>query len=128
MSGQITFRELDGNIPLPDPTSALEIWYVEVRDTKLADLKIRDLCRACRQRLYIEIVVPVALKQLAGDLLAGELYDGELINALRNIPAYWREHPTERLLFLALAQQAYKISHEDEFNFTEEDLIRMPGY
>ena len=125
-TGQLSFRDLDGDIPLPVPASALEVWYIEVRDIKIAEMDVETLARACRQKLYLEEVVPFCLKRLQNDPLAGEMYDGELIHALKRVPGeYWRSHPIEKAQFLALAERAYRESSDEELLITENDICGL---
>ena len=52
---------------------------------------------------YLDVIVPFCLGKLEEDPLAGELYDGELAEALWKIPDdYWRSHPAEESHFLEL--------------------------
>lgn len=63
----------------------------------ISDMAAGDLCRACRQRLFLEYVVPAALRQLRSDPSAGELFDGELASVIARIPEpFWRAHPELR--------------------------------
>lgn len=72
------------------PASALGDWYLGIREKEIEDLEDNDLCRACRQGLFPDAVVPVALRRLEDDPLAGDIYDGELLGSLVGIPqAYW---------------------------------------
>ena len=120
-----TFRDLDGNVPLPLPTSVLEEWYARVRDIKIAELDVENLARACRQNLYIEAVVPFCLMKLEEHPLAGEMYDGELVLALKKMSNdYWGTHSVERTQFLALAKHAYQESGDRDLDVTEDDLLR----
>lgn len=83
-----TFRKLIGNINTtkePAQQSTLEQWFERVIDIPLEDLAVEDLCRAIRQELCIAQLMPVVLKVLTDDPLAGEYYDGELIAALATI-------------------------------------------
>lgn len=124
-AGQITFRDLDGNIPIPEPTWPLEEWYAHVRDTKIGEFEVADLARACRQDMYPGVVVPIALAALERDPLAGELYDGELVHSLAKVPGpYWASHPAERARFLELAQRAYEKAGDDHLRITERDLLQ----
>jgi len=121
----LTFRQLDKNIFLPEPASALEEWYASIRDTKLGDLGIESLARACRQNLYPENIVPLCLQRLEREPLAGEMYDGEVINALKNISnSYWLSHPIERSKLLAIAAAAYEITADIDIYITESDLSK----
>ena len=87
--GDLTFEILDhdrgyelppappeGEYPLPK-------WYRRVRNTRLKDLTVEDICRACRQEIYPEYVVPLALRLLHENPLTGEMYDGELRHGIR---------------------------------------------
>ncbi|ALR74827.1 contact-dependent growth inhibition system immunity protein [[Enterobacter] lignolyticus] len=84
----ITFRKLIGKInlkPDSDQKSSLEQWFESVIDIPIEELSVEDLCRAIRQDLFIDQLMPRVLKVLAEDPLAGEYYDGELISALATI-------------------------------------------
>ena len=122
---QATFRGLDGNIAIPEPTWPLEEWYAGVRDTSIGELGLADLARACRQNIYPEAVVPFAVDALEEDPLAGEMYDGELVRSLAKVrAAYWVSHPAERARFVNLAGRAYEQAGGDHLRITEQDLLR----
>jgi hypothetical protein len=71
----------------------LEMWYQAVRKTPLGELSLEDICKACRQQVFLEQIIPLALEQLSANPLAGELYDGELLNAFESTPErYWKDH------------------------------------
>jgi CDI immunity proteins len=71
----------------------LEQWYDSVRQIPITQLSAGDLAKACRQNVWIEQVVPVAVEVLKNDPQAGELYDGELVVALKSISAaFWSAH------------------------------------
>ena len=57
----MTMRELDGDVHLDKPTSALEIWYISIRDLEIGELTIEHLARCCRQNIFPEIIVPICL-------------------------------------------------------------------
>jgi len=121
---RLTFRHLDGNITLSPPTSALEEWYIQIRDTTLYDLKLDDLARACRQRLYLDQIVPICLHELEKNPLAGELYDGEVIYALKQVPEdYWLHNQIHLRRFINLTKLAFSQSGDPNLELTEKDLI-----
>ncbi|MBK0097471.1 hypothetical protein IBT49_15915 [Erwinia sp. S63] len=83
-----TFRNLVWNIneiENPSNQSSLEIWFKSVMDVPLEKLELSDLCRALRQRVCVEQLMPLVLDILDEDPLAGEIYDGELIAALATL-------------------------------------------
>lgn len=84
----ITFRKLIGNINVakePSQQSPLELWFERVIDIPIEELAVEDLCRAIRQKLCVDQLMPRVLDVLTEDPLAGEYYDGELIAALSTI-------------------------------------------
>ncbi len=98
MSRNVTFRTMEGLVsPKQEgsfPESPLAIWYESVRDRPVSEFTVADLCRACRQQLYPEHVIPVVLERLRQDPFAGEKYDGELIAGLTTIPGeFWSSNP-----------------------------------
>jgi len=75
------------------PLTGLEVWYEAARVKPIADLSVDDLCRACRQNIYLEHVVPAALLVLQQDVTAGHQYDYELAFALARISReFWKTH------------------------------------
>ncbi|MBW2820667.1 toxin-immunity protein system imunity protein CdiI, partial [Escherichia coli] len=77
----ITLRKLIGNINMtkePEQQSPLELWFERIIDVPLEKLTVEDLCRAIRQNLCIDQLMPRVLEVLTKEPLAGEYYDGEL--------------------------------------------------
>ena len=84
----MTFRKLTGQIDViksNDPQSSLEQWFERVVDIPLSEFSVEDLCRAIRQKLFTDQLMPRALEVIKEDPLAGEYYDGELIVALSTV-------------------------------------------
>jgi hypothetical protein len=95
MSAETTFSQLDAGCGGTAKNSALGGWYDSVKDRSVAALTVDDLCRAVRQDVHLEHVVPVALEAIESDPLAGQQYDGELASVLARIPLpFWNAHPT----------------------------------
>lgn len=87
------FRDLESSPVSGDEQSALGEWYASVRDMPIRELGVDDLARACRQGLYLDHVVPVALSVLRDDVKAGYQYDGELASVLTRLPLpFWRSN------------------------------------
>ncbi len=71
-------------------TSALGEWYESVRTTPIERLSVEDLAIAVRQNLFLREIVPLALKVLDHEPLAGSQYDGELLAAMNSVPTqFW---------------------------------------
>lgn len=84
----ITFRNLIGKFEVTkdhEQQSSLEQWFEQVIDIPLNELSVEDLCRAIRQELYIDKLMPRVWEVMKDDPLAGEYYDGELIAALSTV-------------------------------------------
>ncbi|HEY3857555.1 MAG TPA: contact-dependent growth inhibition system immunity protein [Verrucomicrobiae bacterium] len=115
--GRASFATLDKEKGLPESPPAsgeeypLPAWYRSIRDVPLDELGIEDISKAIRQNIHLENVVPLALRRLQTEPLAGEMYEGELLASFKCIPAdYWSKHPTERqslnLVISAVLQEA----------------------
>ena len=94
----IRFKDIDKieSIDKQNNDSPLERWYNNVREKRLSDFSIMDICKAIRQNLFLKYVMPEVFTRLEENMLAGELYEGELIAALANIPKNeWVNIPTE---------------------------------
>jgi len=94
----LTFALLDrkkGLSELPRATGEeypLPAWYRAVREIPLDELSVEDICKACRQQIHTDYVVPIALRILESDPSAGEMYDGELLVSMKSVPpAYWSD-------------------------------------
>lgn len=74
----------------------LEMWYQSIRRKSLGELNVGDVSKACRQQVFPEQIVPLAVEMLKTDPLAGELYEGELLAALKSVPIeHWEAHPEQ---------------------------------
>jgi len=100
---QMSFAILDRLQGIPEPPVPTEeefplpAWYRAVRGLPLGELGVANIARACRQKIHLEQVVPLALELLESEPLAGELYDGELMVSLKSVPLiYWSKHDVER--------------------------------
>jgi hypothetical protein len=98
MKHGLTFRQVERNLGLKASfttgDSPLEQWYANVLDKPIAEFTDSELCKACRQALHLEAVIPVAIDRMETEPLAGELYDGELIVALSGVAEdFWSTHP-----------------------------------
>lgn len=114
----ITFAELDGLgsvPPAPDDQWPLEEWYARVRRTPLSELSVGDLAVACRQRMWLEYVVPRSLAVLDEHFQAGELYDGELAVALTMVPLdFWKNNlPLAQSFRTKIAEGMSGLDHEE---------------
>lgn len=109
---RLTFAMLDHEKGIPDPLPAageeypLPAWYRAIRETPIEELGLEDMCKACRQQIHVEHVVPIALRVLQSEPLAGEMYDGELLASLKSIPPdYWPAHRPEAAMLKAICER-----------------------
>jgi hypothetical protein len=100
----LTFALLDRERGVPELAPAFgreypfPAWYRSVREVPLNELSVEDISKAIRQSIHLEHVVPLALRRLEAEPLAGEMYDGELLVSLKSVPLdYWPKHEAERL-------------------------------
>lgn len=112
----ITFRDLDGDIKRPTtPASSLDAWYDKVRDVPISELETADICRACRQELFLEHLLPIAFQRLRNDSLAGSVYDGELAVSISRIPlAFWSNNKAMTVKAFECISEALPQIDDDE--------------
>ncbi len=114
---RLTFALLDKEMGLSElpPSKGEEYplpeWYRSVREFPLEELDVEDICKACRQQIHSEYVVPLALEILQTEPLAGDAYDGELFVSLKSVsPDYWPKHPNELQIVKSLIE---KLLHDE---------------
>jgi hypothetical protein len=119
-----TMRSLEEQPSGDRGASTLDEWYRSIRDFSLSDLPIADVARSCRQGLFPDYVVPVAIRHLGENPLAGDLYDGELLVSLRNVAGgFWgRREDLRSELSKILAR--LDMTHLDAEAVADIDVIR----
>lgn len=130
MSDTITFRQLESAMSDHDEDkfgdSSLDEWYKSIRNTPITDFGDGDLSRACRQQLYLNHVVPIAVERLKSQPLAGDMYDGELLVAMKSISIdYWRTDQESARQLFAIAQEAKLLVDEDIADDVDELVGRL---
>lgn len=125
----LTFRRLDEQqgVRLAEPLPQdwpLEKWFASVYDLPIDRFTIFDLARSCRQQLYPEAVVPYCIRALSFIPLAGELYEGELLHAVLELPPdYWQAHLEERDAVLSAAEAAGRETDDAELRVEIEAWV-----
>lgn len=64
---------------------ALEQWYGRLLNKKVDDLDLEDVSRMLGQRVFLELGIEKAMGILSDNPLAGEMYDGHLLELLYGI-------------------------------------------
>lgn len=113
-----------------DPDSGLSIWYNEIRDIKISELTDGDIAKLIRQKIFLEHIVPEAIKRLNINATIGSMYDGEVLNAVASIKSsFWASNNkllevakklTELILSKSLIPIDFEwLTREDELEFYE---------
>jgi hypothetical protein len=118
MTSNLTFRQLESftgcDLIAKRGNSALETWYKVVRDKPISEFGYNDLCKSCRQVVFPDFVIPIAIATLRKEPLAGELYDGELIAAMGHIGReYWVNHPAQAVEIVGIAKSVIPEANDD---------------
>lgn len=122
----MTFRNLIGNINITkdfDQQSSLEQWFECVIDIPLDELTVEDLCRAIRQDLCIDQLMPGVLVVMRDDPLAGEYYDGELIAALSTIKE--KDLKSHKDTFIQIQNIINQLSPSDITDDLKKDILKI---
>lgn len=122
----ITFRKLIGNINVAKEASQqspLEQWFERVIDVPIEDLAVEDLCRAIRQEVCIDQLMPKVLDVLTEDPLAGEYYDGELIAALSTIKGGALKE--QKSSFIQIKQVINQLDPSDVNDDLKKDILKI---
>lgn len=122
----MTFRKLIGKLDVAkahEQQSSLEQWFERVIDIPLNELSVEDLCRAIRQELYIDQLMPRILEVMKDDPLAGEYYDGELIAALSTVKE--KDLKGQKDIFIQIQKIINNLSPTDINNDLKKDILRI---
>lgn len=87
-------KKWEGTQPTSEDSYVVRHLY-QLYGTRLNDFNVEDIRFVINQGLLPEAVVSEALDILANDILvAGDYYDGDLLNAVLQIePSYWKHNP-----------------------------------
>ncbi|AIR67853.1 contact-dependent growth inhibition system immunity protein [Dickeya fangzhongdai] len=121
-----TFRKLIGDINKnqeSDQQSPLEVWFESVLDVPIDSLAVEDLCRAIRQKICIEQLMPRVLAVLTEDPLAGEYYDGELIASLLTLGNDDLKNPKD--VFFKIKNIINQIDTADLDSELKSDILKI---
>lgn len=122
-----TLEELDG-VDWGEPTyqSGLVIDCHRLRRVPLKEFTDGDLAKMIRQKFSLNYLVPVAVARLIDEPFAGYLYDGELINAVDNVPTdFWQGNPDlAREFGLAVANALRVLQNGEEQPFFIDQKTR----
>lgn len=114
----VTFRAIDqacgrdlGELRAED--WPLEIWFANVYELPIEYFSLFDLARSCRQhsvcRDYLPFIVARCMVILEREPLAGELYDGELLNSVMRLPReYWQSYPDQKCTLERIAKATFE--------------------
>jgi len=122
MSDTLSFRTIEARLGIRGTAgrgdSPLESWYASVRDKPLSQFSDKDLATCCRQRLYLEFIIPFVINRLEQDPLAGHLYEGELLVALASLPTdFWKHSSTSASRVRNILESLHlQIGDEDVLN------------
>jgi hypothetical protein len=107
MNPKATLRDLAKGEVVGEGHSGLEEWYRKVELVPLRELADGDLARACRQNLFLESIIPIALERIRASPAAGDLYDGEIARSISTIAfTFWSHHPEIAKEVVATLQEA----------------------
>ncbi len=131
MISKMTIREVDEKNGIKyeesDWESGLTLWHNQVVDKRFCDYNIEDVCRACRQELHLEYVVPVAIKLLCENPMAGDMYDGELLSSMKCLPeAFWSDNEDMAKAAKDYILQISESDDKDVVSDINEILRKMP--
>lgn len=84
---------------------------------------MEDLCRAIRQKLCIDQLIPKVLEVLTENPLAGEYYDGELIAALSTIKG--EDLKNQKSTFIQIRKLINQLAHSSVNNKLRKDILRI---
>ncbi|WP_272661027.1 contact-dependent growth inhibition system immunity protein [Providencia sp. PROV150] len=124
----ITFRKLLANSidKSEKHTSPLDDWFYRVLDIPISNLSTEDICRAIRQKLFLETILPNARNILKSAPLAGEYYDGELIAAIASLSS------TDIAQHIEIIKEIKKILTSLDISELSKDLqqdvLKIMGY
>lgn len=73
--------------------SSLDKWFYEMIQKKVDELTLKDISRMLRQKIYLDIALPIACEMVLSDPFVGEMYVGEMIELLTRV---YISYPNEK--------------------------------
>jgi hypothetical protein len=119
-----TLEELDGEHweEPEDRATRLVRDAHRLRTVPIGSLSVGDLRLLLGQQIGVQWLVPVALEHLRQDPFAGQMYSGDLLNAvLRAGSDYWDEHPSETMSLWLVRQALENVRDEADKLLTRDD-------
>ena len=89
---------------------ALGEWYINLINKDITELDISDLCRMIKQNIFIELAIDKAIGFLKLDPLEGDVYDGQLLEALFSVDMEKITEQKEPLKEVLIANQCNNLS------------------
>ena len=96
----------------------LEKWYNILIDKRVDEITIADVSRMIRQDVVMELAMTKAMDFLQGDVFAGEMYDGQLLENISRLDAVLLTSYSEKLK--AILKDALEKSETHEWSYEEE--------
>lgn len=115
----------------------LPLWYDAVREKRINELTDGDIARFIRQNMYLNYIVPEALKRVKISPTIGDLYCGEILQSFAEVNfEFWQSNinilKEVYLLIDKLDRKEFKIhcdwlypEEEEEFLNKVKDLKRL---
>jgi hypothetical protein len=90
-----TLADVDGGgTDSPPSPFSLVNWYSGIRHVPFDKWEVSDFCRALRQDIFPEILLPYIAAELKREPEAGEFVDGDVANYLLALSdEFWLHHP-----------------------------------
>ncbi|HWO95758.1 contact-dependent growth inhibition system immunity protein [Fictibacillus sp. Mic-4] len=64
---------------------SLDSWYQNLLNKRAEEIDINDVSKMIRQNIFTDLAIKKAIEFLEKDPLAGELYDGQLLEILSSV-------------------------------------------
>jgi hypothetical protein len=69
------------------PIYGLDVWFHSLLNKRTGDLNVNDICKMIRQDILLEeIALDKAIEFLRRDPLAGNMFDGEILEMINRVP------------------------------------------
>ena len=103
----------------------LQKWYNKIIDKTIDEITIADILRMIRQKEFCDLAVEKAVEFLQDNVLAGEIYDGQLLEKISEMSDPFLTKYSNKLKYILKDAMGKSETHEWSYEGEREEFKNM---